>query len=655
MDVTHNPSLFSLEFSGNYLTGIDLTQNKILNHLHCRVTYLKELDLSRNLFLKVLNCSSTDIKALDLSHNSQLRVLSCDGLMLSSILSVDVSGREDYPYKINLNEYLEGNYNINFLGAFDKNFGPIGCTIDDEFNGTIYCASSPVYASYSYPTGYTGEAEIQDSIVVILHIPTRSWIYLPRVEPEVKDPSDDMRVAGSENSSVEIERGKVYQRDNSEFIPMAITPGSEEVQASGGSSGGCNSGLGILAVLALIFGKKRKFLVICLIIAIASSVQANIRASDYVLPIQIDRYTPAGTWTTDFEMSPALVGAVAEKAGVSAENVHSYSEIISAGTWNFRAQDIAYLANNGMYGGVLLPVAEPVESNDVYVIKCTFSNDIQPGELIAGISATQVDALSGKSYPDETKSYLTSCSAFDENFREVDSVPQSRTIYLAVFILHTNTGILSIVRGRYVEEEDPLLRLDDDVAQSIADELGIASSDLKYLTRANFGLPVEATEAMKIYVKSDDHEIIADLPTISVDEEGIYVVPMTLSYDVWEMLKDQDISEYKFYALNDSDLGSGQMRTAFINGLLGTWEIFSMTGEKLEKFGVREFLMVGFLEAGKPFSLYLGKLLLALLMGGCTSGFAGATLVVVFLSLTIFIRRNTPVDRRNNHQGRKRT
>jgi hypothetical protein len=139
---------------------------------------------------------------------------------------------------------------------------------------------------------------------------------------------------------------------------------------------------------------------------------------------------------------------------------------------------------------------------------------------------------------------------------------------------------------------------------------------------------------MKAYVKSDEHEIIINLPTVSVDEDGMYMIPITLSDDEFALVKGKSVSDYKTYALHDSDLGDGQMRPAFINGLLGTWEIYSLTGEKLESFGVKEFLLVGILNAGNPFSLYLGKLLLALLMGGCNSGiFAGGTAIIALFLL----------------------
>lgn len=76
------------------------------------------------------------------------------------------------------------------------------------------------------------------------------------------------------------------------------------------------------------------------------------------------------------------------------------------------------------------------------------------------------------------------------------------------------------------------------------------------------------------------------------------------------------------------------MRPAFITGLISTWELYTLNGEKLETFGVKEFLLVGLLQAGKLFSLYLAKLIIMLLLGGCNFGtgiFAGGVVILVMM------------------------
>ena len=94
------------------------------------------------------------------------------------------------------------------------------------------------------------------------------------------------------------------------------------------------------------------------------------------------------------------------------------------------------------------------------------------------------------------------------------------------------------------------------------------------------------------------------------------------------------VNDLKMYALYD-DGSSEQVNTSILPGLINTWELLTLSGEKLE-FGAREFLMVGFLNAGTPFSVYLTKILLALLMGGCDSGLGLAGIIVITSTLFIF-------------------
>ena len=196
------------------------------------------------------------------------------------------------------------------------------------------------------------------------------------------------------------------------------------------------------------------------------------------------------------------------------------------------------------------------------------------------------------------------------------------------------------MRGRYIEEEDPLNRLDPDAAQKIADDLGIDVHELKYLSRAYIGPSREATDAMKAYVRSDDHQIIADLFTLSADEEGHYYFTYTLPDEVWETVKGQKISDYKFYNLNDTEEridSSGNVNSAsIIFGFLNAYEI---SGGKLDFFSVQTFILAAFLQASTPFSVYLGKLLLMLLLGGCDTGLTPSLISVLILGMIIMRSR----------------
>ena len=662
LDLSACPNLRGLDCSTNYITALDISRNPKLEILYCSSNLIDTLDLSLNTTLNYFDCSYTNITTVDLSRSTSLVWANLANLTMTQNLRISPSGREDYPYQSDIRSYVGNNYTrITGLTAHTKD----GTEIPSLFTpseGIAYFAVSPIYLVYDYPTGYTGTASedyVPRTMNVTISVPRSGWIYLPKIETRIADPSDDMHPsertpehsAPAPEQAPEQQLGRTYTPGTNEDVITPTLPGAVEPeiissdqnqQVPSSSGGGCDS-LGTfaaIAVLCFLCRRRRRIFMLCIMLAACyvpcSEAQDNVNTADYLLPYTFEIYTPAGRYEM---VSPEILVKFAEKFEVSEDKVHSYEEIALPGSWNFRPQDMYYLANNGSYGGVMLPVTEYMTSGDYYLIKCIFSNDIQPGELI-GVDTFEVDLDTRDSFYDETKLYFSRSVPMDMELNQIEFVPEDRTIYIAVSI-HTNTGVVSVARGEYVEETDPLLRLDAEVVQHIADELGIDSGDLKYITRSNMSPPREATEDMKAYIKSDDHEIVANFPTLSVDVEGIYIIPITLSGDVWEMLKSHDIADYKFYALNDSEAGSEEASPAFINGLISTWELFTLNGEKMTSFGVKEFLMVGFLNAGKPFSVYLARMIIMLLLGGCNSGLVPGVLSAVILGVVIikFCRR----------------
>ena len=63
--------------------------------------------------------------------------------------------------------------------------------------------------------------------------------------------------------------------------------------------------------------------------------------------------------------------------------------------------------------------------------------------------------------------------------------------------------------------------------------------------------------------------------------------------------------------------------------------LFELNGGKMDSLGVKEFLIAGLLQAGKPFSLYLAKLIIMLLLGGCSSGINPSIVPVIILGLIV--------------------
>ena len=183
------------------------------------------------------------------------------------------------------------------------------------------------------------------------------------------------------------------------------------------------------------------------------------------------------------------------------------------------------------------------------------------------------------------------------------------------------------------------VQLSDDVLEKIADILSVDTSEIHYISYDNIAPAEDPSQAMKDYVQSDGHQIIGKLGVISVDTQGVYVVKVILTDELFERLKGQNVADFKLYALSDAADAAG-IDSSFLLGFINTWEILTLGGEKMETFGVREFLMTGVLNAGTPFSVYIAKILLMLLAGGCTSGigFIPGILTIAFIPL-LFLRK----------------
>ena len=656
LDLSNNTLLEALDCGGNYLAALDVSSNVMLSELYFSGTPLRNVDLSANTSLMSLDCISADMTTLDLSNNIALAVgsVNCYGNSRLEALDVVSSDNTEYPFMTDMATYTGDSYaRVQAVRAYTAD----GTEIASSFSSGdkyAYFAASPYYIIYDYDTGYAWTEYAQNVpgiMSVRMGIPTNTFSYLPQVESKVV--SVDSKV-------VSIDEGVVFhssgfsggtgggqKRDNGTVSPSPsggtqdTQPGTVQAGSNSGpgtsSGGGCDSGIGIAALCVVFLVASRKtgrilpvMLLLVLIAATSAYAQTDMTASDYTLPTKYEIYDIAGSYTLDFALPAELAQKIAEVSRITPDKVHPYSDIALSGTWSVNAQDLYTLSRSGEYGGVVLPIAEhAMTSRDRYVVLCTFSNDVEPGEMIS-VHGFEVDPSLREAVYDENKMYMERFSVFNENFERIEKVPESRKVYLAVTFTpeYVNTGILSVVRGKYVEEEDPLYRLGEETAQLIADELGIDISELKYLTRANIGAPVRPTPAMQEYVRNDNHEIIANLPTVSVDEEGTYLIPVTLTDEAWNALQGQEVSGLKFYGLHDTDSGDKQFQASGILSVLpvgpvNLLEIYTLSGKKMEKFGAREFFMAAFLNAGEPFSFYAARMLLALATGGlsgCSTG-----------------------------------
>ncbi len=501
LDLSNNIYLEELDCSGNYLAELDLTNNPLLKKLYCSATTLSRINVSSNVSLNILDCSSGDITLIELTNNTNLQSLDHHGNIFGELYITRVRS----------------------VKAYNRDSSEI-YTIFNRTEGIAQFMYSPIKIVYEYDTGFSGTISGDDEpgiMTVSVETPTQNFIYLPKVEPRVTN-IDEYIIATSMDESGNIITYAVSYVGHPEEpeTPEPVTPDSPTESQDkpsqkiiGSSEVGCRTFSGVMYLGIIVLGismlRKKTYLLALLMITasvLPLSAQENTSASDYTLPIHYEVYSPAGKWTLNFAFTPELTQAVADFRWISADKVHSFADVALPLTWEATPQEIYNLAKNGEYGALNLPVAEAGMGKDYYVVLCTLSNDVQPEELLA-VRGFEVSADTGltvkRSY--SSASWIT----LNEDLNRIEYAPENRRIYLAVSFSpsYINTGILTVVRG-YVEEEDPLYRLNPEIVERIAGDLGIKSSDLKYLTRANIGLPVKPTDAMKAFVKSDDHEII---------------------------------------------------------------------------------------------------------------------------------------------------
>lgn len=351
----------------------------------------------------------------------------------------------------------------------------------------------PHYINYDYNIGYSGANKISSTMTVKMSLPRSSFVYLP-VPREPSGETEGLDIPSKVVSIDEVVDFYQYMNPaNAAFPSVARQDISEKENNNGGGSsgGGCNSGIGTLAIavifLSVRFGVVAKVFGLFLCVIICSVWVCNPSEADYILPIEHKIYTISGTCTTDIELTQELKDKIASEWDNAAimENKLSASDFDwtirlypASGSWTVRPSDLYSLAANGEYGGAVLPVIAQTSSKDIYVVRCTFSEDIQPQELIA-IHGFRISTDEYESVSNEDEFYLLKFIALDDNYNRVDAVPDNRKIYIAFSMSpeYINSGIITAVRGELITEEEPLYRLTPGAAQRIAEQLGISPND----------------------------------------------------------------------------------------------------------------------------------------------------------------------------------
>ena len=177
---------------------------------------------------------------------------------------------------------------------------------------------------------------------------------------------------------------------------------------------------------------------------------------------------------------------------------------------------------------------------------------------------------------------------------------------------------------------EPAPELSPDVVANLASLVSTDSSQIRFITQENISSPEDPTQAMKDYMHNDGYDAAYKLNTLTVSNDGYYVFLV----NVPDELVGMKVSDVRMYALKHADFSSSFM--SLINGILNYGEITNLFGVKIETLEAK-VLAIGFLQAGTPFSVYLAKIIIALLAGGCDSGLGIVAICV--LSATIFSRK----------------
>ena len=147
LSVINNRSLESLSCHSNKISAINLRNNPSLKALYIYGCELLSLDLSANKKLEELNCKENHITELDLSNHTKLNgVIEHYGQKRGALNASYIDGK----YIVSLKDYVSDITRINPQSV--KDIGGASCDYDSE-NGLAVFDSSPLGVFYEYDTG----------------------------------------------------------------------------------------------------------------------------------------------------------------------------------------------------------------------------------------------------------------------------------------------------------------------------------------------------------------------------------------------------------------------------------------------------------------------------------------------------------------------
>lgn len=641
LDASACIALNSLSCERNNLKTLDISKCTSLTQLDCEYNDLVALNVSPNTDLTFIDCNSNDLTALDLGNNTKLTTIKV-GSQKTTNSALNLTNDSQYPYKFDLNELVLdtrriSNLTANVYTSHDNDivyFSGKPSRMGYRYDTIPLSSSSDKYMSVTVTFDVASESSV-DSITItspdskVINLPASGGTFDNVIVTITGNISNDtpfgLGLDGEiiDNPSSETNIGEIIEINS-------YTPTDDKrIVYIKGKAAPNYSGTQTTTRITVSFNNNGVTYSTSFDIVVATAL----KASGY----------NTREWRYKFSMPTQLASTIASVFGVDSSQIFqlSDSEILDE-NWALEAGDSSSISNMGETVAINMPSVMP-SNTGVYVMQYALDSSLAGKSLkVRGVTASNPVSSSAI----EDREYVF----FDENYNEITSVPANGIVYVAQRMTsgHANRGVITTSDELSVGLITPIEEASRDILREKISELkDVKTEEVLFIEEKNIYPAQEPPAIVVEQSKNDNANILAKFNTLSVDISGLYVFHVILSDDIAKEIESVDIDKLRIYAaeFESADVfpavyqaSDGQVKTAFLYGLLNTFELLTMGGEKL-KFGAKEFLMVGVLNASKPLSLYIGKILLALLMGGCNTGFGVAVLALVVGGVFI-LRKN---------------
>ena len=252
-------------------------------------------------------------------------------------------------------------------------------------------------------------------------------------------------------------------------------------------------------------------------------------------------------------------------------------------------------------------------------------NDLTVFSQLLGSAGVSTSSVNDAAY-DEDGLYQGSLAATDGT--ELNAPAREM---LAVVELEPNTTSGTYFGSKVIPAEglNELAITTVEITDTIRTNLRRSLSDdvadrVRSITEDNIRAPIEPTQRTIDEIKAEDNfELAYKLNSIVVDETNYYAFNINIPSE----LLNANASDVRVYVIDQNAAAASSFRSSIITGVLNVIELDAF-GLELDSLG-EQILAIGLLNAGTPFSVYLGKLILMLLMGGCQVSFSGMGMIAL--------------------------